>query len=243
MNESRVDRELLVLVATYNEIENLPSLIDAILAAVPSADVLVIDDGSPDGTGVWCDQRCAVEPRLSVVHRTGKLGLGSATIRGMREAIDRGYRLVATMDADFSHPPDRLPDLIEPLRGESKTDVVVGSRYVPGGRIEGWPWTRRWMSRWINRFARWVLWLPVRDCSGAFRVYRTELLERLPPESLRAQGYAYLEEILFRLVRTGARIREVPFVFRDRIKGQTKINWREAVAALWTIVKLGVLRR
>ena len=234
---------LLVLIATYNEIDNLPDLVSELLAALPAAHLLVIDDGSPDGTGAWCDRASQGEPRLSVVHRSGKLGLGSATILGMKAGIDRGYELVATLDADFSHPPSRLPALVAPLIEDRQLDVVVGSRYTAGGQIEGWPWTRRLMSRWINRFARWVLWLPVRDCSGAFRVYRTAALKQLPPESLRAQGYAYLEEILFRLVRQGARVREVPFVFRDRVKGQTKINWREAVVALLTITKLGLLRR
>lgn len=233
--------ELLVIVATYNEMENLPSLYDEIVRAIPAAHVLVIDDGSPDGTGKWCDEQAARDERLRVIHRPGKQGLGSATIRGMREAIDRGYPFAATMDADFSHPPDRLPDLVHPLACDLNLDVVVGSRYVAGGKIEGWPWTRRWMSRWINRFARFSLGIPVRDCSGAFRVYRTKCLAELPPESLRAQGYAYLEEILYRLVRRQARIVEVPFVFRDRVKGQTKINWKEAVGALTTILRLAII--
>lgn len=232
--------ELLVIVATYNEIENLPLLCAQIFKSLPEADILVIDDGSPDGTGKWCDDQAMIEPRLRMIHRSGKQGLGSATVRGMREAIDRGYRFAATMDADFSHPPERLPALVEPFLSDANLDVVVGSRYVPGGQIEGWPWKRRVMSRWINRFARLALRLPVKDCSGAFRVYRTATLASLPPESLRAQGYAYLEEILYRLAKLNAKVIEVPFVFRDRVRGQTKINWREAVGALSTIVRLAI---
>jgi len=231
--------KLLVVIATYDEIDNLPRLVEALHAAVPWADLLVIDDGSPDGTGRWADERSASDRQLTVIHRPRKSGLGSATLRGFREGIDRGYDLVATIDADFSHPPERLAALVETLERNPACDVAIGSRYVAGGGIEGWPWRRRWMSRWVNRYARWWLRLPVRDCSGAFRVYRAERLAALPPEAVRAKGYAYLEEILFRLKRRGARFVEVPFVFRDRTAGRTKIDAREAIAALLTIGRLG----
>ena len=232
---------VLVVIATYNEIENLPQLVETLRRSVPSADLLVIDDGSPDGTGRWCDERLALEPKLSVIHRAAKSGLGSATILGMRQAIDRGYDLVATMDADFSHPPERLPDLLAPLIADRSIDLAIGSRYVAGGRIEGWSWRRRWMSRWVNRFARLAMRMPVRDCSGAFRVYRVARLQQLPPEAVVARGYAYLEEILFRLVRQGARIVEVAYTFQDRRAGTTKIDAREAVAALLTITRFAIL--
>ena len=241
-SDSSEASRVLVVVATYNEIENLPRLVERILAAVPSCQILVVDDGSPDGTGRWADAQAAQESRLRVVHRAGKLGLGSATILGMRYGIDHGFEVVVTMDADFSHPPERIPDLLATLESEGGCEVAIGSRYAAGGEIVGWPLHRRWMSRAVNTYARLTLGLPVRDCSGAFRAYRVSALAQLPPEAVRATGYAYLEEILFRLRGVGARMREVPYTFRDREAGQTKIDAREAVAALLTMAKLGCRR-
>lgn len=226
----------LVAVATYNERENLPSLVDAILDAAPGADVLIVDDNSPDGTGAWADERAAAEPRLSVIHRPGKLGLGSATFEAMRHAIAHGYRVIATMDADWSHPPDRLPALIALLE---EADVVIGSRYCRGGRIEGWPLRRRVASRLVNAAARVLLRLPVADASGAFRAYRVEALRDLDFDTMRGQGYAYLEEILWRLKRRGARFAESPITFIDRVAGRSKINAAEARAAIALLFRLG----
>jgi len=233
---------VLIVVATYNEIENLPKLIESIFAAIPECQVLVVDDGSPDGTGKWADERASVEPRMQVVHRAGKLGLGSATILAMRYGIDRQFDIVVTLDADFSHPPDRIPDLLQTLSAGEGCEVAIGSRYAPGGEIVGWPRHRRWISRAVNAYARLTLGLPVRDCSGAFRAYRVPTLAKLPPESIKAAGYAYLEEILFRLKKAGARMKEVPYRFRDREAGQTKIDAREAVSALVTMARLGCRR-
>jgi dolichol-phosphate mannosyltransferase len=232
----------LVTLATYNEIENLPRLVSEIFRRLPEADILVIDDNSPDGTGRWCDEQAKVDERLRCLHRPRKQGLGSATIAGMRYALQRDYALVLNLDADFSHHPRYLPDLLAGMEreGELAVDVMIGSRYVPGGGIEGWPLRRRLMSRCVNTLARLLLGLKVKDCTGALRCYRTETLRRLDLDAIRSRGYAYLEEILWRLQRQGARIGETPIVFVDREKGQSKINAREALAVLWLVVRLGV---
>ena len=231
----------LVVVATYNEVENLPRLVEQILAIAPDVDVLVIDDNSPDGTGDWCDRHTRDEPRLSCLHRPGKLGLGTATVAGFHAAIDGGYDFVVTMDADFSHDPKYLPAMRSRIAIEHlANDVVIGSRYVPGGGINGWPLHRRLMSRLVNTYARLLLGLSVKDCSGAFRCYRCETLRQLDLDQIRSRGYSYLEEILWLLKRRRARFDEIPIVFVDRVLGQTKINWREAVTALAVIGGLGV---
>lgn len=235
--------ETLVTIATYNERENLPQLVEAIFSIAPMVHVLVIDDNSPDGTGRWCDEYAAHDERFSCIHREGKLGLGTATLLALRSGMDRGYRYILNMDADFSHPPEKIPELIAAMDPPEKppADVVIGSRYVPGGGVEGWPRTRRWMSAAVNAYARLLLRLPVRDCSGAFRCYRASTLERLDFAAVRSRGYSFQEEILYRLRRAGAVFREVPFTFTDRRRGSSKINSREAVEALWIIARLGLL--
>lgn len=233
----------LVVIATYNEIENLPELTDEVFRHAPDVDILVVDDNSPDGTGRWCDERAVVDDRICVIHRAGKLGLGSATIAGMSYAIDHGYTYVLIMDADFSHHPQHIPAMragVDREGGESSVDVMIGSRYVKGGRVEGWPFRRRLMSRAINTYARCLLGLAIRDCSGAFRCFRTDVLKRIDFERIHSSGYSFLEEILWHLKRSGARFGETPITFVDRQRGQSKINTREAVAALWAIFRLGV---
>lgn len=233
----------LVIIATYNEMENLPRLTDEVFRCAPHAQVLVIDDDSPDGTGRWCDERAAQDERFHVIHRSGKLGLGTATAAGLRHAIEQGFDYAVVMDADFSHPPDAIPELLAGMTGDGKgetVDVMVGSRYVSGAVIRGWPWYRRWMSRLVNTYARWMLGLSVRDCSGSFRCYRTEQLRRIDLAQMRSRGYSYLEELLWMLKRSGARIVEIPIVFTDRQHGQTKISSREALATLWVLLCLGI---
>ena len=237
--------ECLIVIATYNERETLPPLLEAIFTTVPTVDVLVVDDNSPDGTGEWCEEYSRRDPRLRCLHRPGKQGLGSAIIAGLREGIAQGYRYVLTMDADFSHPPERLPDLLaamEPANGP-KVDVAIGSRYVPGGRIEGWPLRRHLMSRAINWFARLMLGLPVRDCSGNFRCYRAATLARLDFSEFCSSGYAFFEEILYRMRKIGAVFCEVPITFVDRREGASKITWREGLQAVAVIVKLALSER
>jgi dolichol-phosphate mannosyltransferase len=227
----------LVTIATFNEIENLPTLVDAIWEFAPQVDILVIDDNSPDGTGRWCDERAASEPQLFCLHRAGKLGLGTATIAGMKYAMEHRYDLVLNMDADFSHHPRYIPAL---LAGMDSADVTIGSRYVPGGGVMDWPLTRRLMSWAVNAYARWLLGLRPRDCSGAFRCFRVDVLRKLDFNSIQSRGYSFQEEILWLLKRADARFTEIPILFADREKGKSKINSREALAALGIIFRLGI---
>ncbi|HEX7445894.1 MAG TPA: polyprenol monophosphomannose synthase [Pirellulales bacterium] len=237
---SNADKTL-VTVATYNEIENLPGLVDEIFQHAPQVDLLVIDDNSPDGTGRWCDERAATDARVHCLHRQGKLGLGTAIVAGMKYAIERGYRYLLNIDADFSHHPRYLPDLIggmDPPQGPA-VDVMIGSRYIPGGGIEGWPLKRYLMSRSVNLYARWLLGLRPKDCSGGYRCYRVAKLAEIDLDSLVSHGYSFQEEILWRLKRAGCRFGETPITFVDRVRGNSKINSHEAWNAVWVILALG----
>jgi dolichol-phosphate mannosyltransferase len=232
----------LVTVATYNEMENLPDLVEEIFRHAPQVELLVIDDNSPDGTGAWCDRKGREDPRLLCLHRKGKLGLGTAIIAGMQYALENGYRYVLNMDADFSHPPHCLPDLIrgmEPSAGPP-VDVMIGSRYISGGGVQGWPLTRKLMSRGVNCYARWLLGLRPKDCSGGYRCYRVSFLKKLDFTAIRSRGYSFQEEVLWRLKRLGARFGETPILFVNRQHGQSKIDSREAVGALKIIFQLGM---
>jgi dolichol-phosphate mannosyltransferase len=227
----------LVVLATYNEVENLPGLTQEILRVLPTADLLVVDDNSPDGSGRWCDERAADELRLRCLHRPRKLGLGSATLDAFRWGLARDYDLIVTMDADWSHDPVHLPALVA---ATENADVAIGSRYVPGGAIEGWPRHRRWMSRAINSLSRKLLRLPVRDSSGAYRAYRVDKLRAISLDGIRATGYSFLEEILWHLARANATFAEVPITFHERRAGRSKISLREAAAKISTIAQLAI---
>lgn len=237
-------KRLLIVIATYNEIENLPSLVDSLCQLLPQADLLVIDDDSPDGTGRWAEEMSQQQPRLRVIHRPQKSGLGSATKLGLQHAITAEYEFVATLDADWSHSPEdlvrmwsRISDMQLPT-----TDVVIGSRYVSGGAITGWPWRRRWASKLMNIAVRWGLGVRAHDASGALRIYRTEVLSRLDWSQLRCRGYFYLEEILLALQWRKARFVEIPITFRNRIAGQSKINLQEIAAAAGHLMRLSLKR-
>ncbi|MCA9213545.1 MAG: polyprenol monophosphomannose synthase [Planctomycetales bacterium] len=231
-------QSVLISIATYNEIENLPRLIDAIFEHVPDSHVLVIDDGSPDGTGDWCDNRAATDTRFRCIHRPGKLGLGTATILGLQTACDEGYDFVINMDADFSHHPKYLPDLIAGMDRDGQVDVMIGTRYRPGGGVEGWPLSRKLMSRMVNAYARICLGLRVSDCSGSFRCYRTNMLRKIGFDQIESTGYSFFEEVLWHLRRAGATFGELPIVFVNRELGQSKISIKEAVKAVTLIGRL-----
>lgn len=227
---------VLVTLCTYNERANLPDLIPAIHEHAPYTDVLVIDDNSPDGTGQVADELAARDPRVRVLHRAAKEGLGVATVAGFRGALAQGYELIVNMDADFSHPPEVIPALVE---AAGRVDVAVASRYVAGGGVIGWGPQRHFMSRAINTYARVVLGLKTRDNSGSFRCYRATALRQITLERVRSRGYAIQEELLYRCRRAGCTFEEVPFVFKDRTRGESKISLRDGLTAL---VVLGSLR-
>jgi dolichol-phosphate mannosyltransferase len=234
---SAVSPRILIALATYNERDNLPDLLEAIHGSVPAADVLVIDDSSPDGTGTLAEELARTRPWLHVRHRPGKLGLGTALLAAMRHAIGHGYDLLVTMDADFSHHPRYLPAL---LAGMQQADVMIGSRYVPGGGTINWPAWRVPMSLGVNLLVRFLMRLPARDCSGNYRCYRVDLLRRANLERILSHGYSFEEEVLYRCRRAGARLGETAIVFENRRVGASKLNFREAARSLAVLLRLGV---
>ena len=234
--------EMLVVVATYNEIDSLPRLVMQIDQRLPQADILVIDDASPDGTGNWCEEVADKYPQLSVLHREGKLGLGSAAIEGFQWASKREYALVATMDADLSHAPESLVQMYEKMQSSEfeQVGVMIGSRYIQGGGTEGWPLSRRVASKIVNRFARFWLRLKTKDNSGAFRIYRAEALANMDTSNVKSTDYAYLEEILWLLNKKGVRMAEHPIVFRNRELGRSKTSPLLGVKVFWQILRMGM---
>ncbi|ADV63056.1 Dolichyl-phosphate beta-D-mannosyltransferase [Isosphaera pallida ATCC 43644] len=231
---------ILISLATFNEAGNLRPLVEAIHQFLPEADVLVIDDNSPDGTGRIADELAAASPRVRVLHRPAKLGLGTAILAAMRDAIEHDYDYYINMDADFSHPPRFLPDLIA---GMDRYDVMIGSRYVPGGGVEGeFGLKRRFMSTGINMYARLFLGLRTRDNSGSYRCYRVSKLKRMNLDRVKSRGYSFMEEILFWCRHAGCRFGETPILFENRRSGVSKIHAGEAVKALWIIAELGIRR-
>lgn len=232
------DGRILIAFATYNELENLPALVDEVQSTL-DCDVLVVDDNSPDGTGTWCEERLKSDSRFHHVGREGKLGLGTAIVAALKFALSNGYDWVITMDADYSHHPKYLPSIQEKIDADEH-DMVIGSRYVPGGGVSGWPLKRQLMSKAVNFYARTCLRMSVHDCSGDFRAYRVSQLESIDFDNVRAKGYAFVEELLWLVKRTDARITEVPIVFEDRRYGMSKINGYEARMAVWIIFRLGL---
>ncbi len=231
----------LVCLPTYNEAENVGPIVDAILAATPEVDVLVIDDGSPDGTGRLADAIAAREPRVHVLHRARKEGLGRAYLAGFAWALERRYPLVLEMDADFSHDPRYLPALLD---GARDADLVLGSRNVPGGGTVNWGVGRKLLSRGGSLYARTILGVPVRDLTGGFKCFRREVLEAIDLPSVECSGYAFQIELTYRAIRRGFRIAEIPIVFVDRRVGHSKMSRRivlEAIRKVWSI-RLGGFR-
>ena len=226
-----------IVLPTYDEAENLPGIAAAILASLPDATLLVVDDASPDGTGALADGLAAEDPRVRVRHRAGKQGLGRAYLDGFRVALDGGAGIVVQMDADWSHDPAILPRLLEPITGD-RADLVIGSRYTRGGRVEDWGVGRRLISRGGSLFARLVLGLRPHDLTGGFKAWRATTLEAIPFEGVHAGGYVFQIEMTHRAARAGARVAEVPITFRDRQVGQSKMSRRIIVEALLVVVRL-----
>lgn len=228
-----------ICIPTYNERENLPSLIEEILATT-DADLIVVDDDSPDGTGRVADVLAQSETRLSVIHRTRKEGLGRAYIEGFRRALSSGYDMIFQMDADFSHQPRYLPEMMAALRN---ADVVVGSRYVSKGGIEHWGIARRVVSRASNFYARRVLSMSLRDATAGFAGFRRGVLEAIDLENIRSEGYAFQIELKYRAHQRGFTIIEVPIVFFDRVAGASKMSKRTIAQAMLRVLELRLRRR
>jgi len=221
---------VIVVVPTYNEAENLPLLVPQILERDARLEVLVVDDDSPDGTGRIADGLASADSRVHILHRSGKSGLGAAYRAGLRRALELGADFVIQMDADFSHPPEALTELLLEIE---QHDVVLGSRYLNGITVVNWPIERILISWFGNWYARRVTGLPISDTTGGFRCIRAELLERIGFERIRSTGYAFQIELNYRFVKSGARIKEIPFFFVDRTRGESKLSLRIAVEALW----------
>ncbi len=224
-----------VVIPTYNESDNIPRLVAEILALPVDAHIVVVDDNSPDGTGQLLDSLAKNEPRIHPVHRPAKMGLGTAHIAGMRHAFSLNLEPIVTMDADFSHHPRYIPDLIA---GLDKHDVMIGSRYVPGGGTRFFSTRRQILSNGANAFARLMLGLKAKDCTAGFRVYRRAVLESIDLDRIFSNGYSFLIELLFLCQRNAWRIGEVPIIYEDRRAGKSKISKAEIYKATYTVLRL-----
>jgi dolichol-phosphate mannosyltransferase len=232
--------DILVVLPTFNEIDNLESILGRIRQAVPNADVLVIDDSSPDGTGDLAERLAESDPGVSVMHRTGPAGLGSAYLAGFRRAIDDGYAYVVEMDADGSHNPSSLPAMIGLARAGA--DLVIGSRWVRGGQTRNWPWVRRAISRGGNLYSRLLLGSRIRDLTSGFRVYHATALLDVDPSTVSSQGYCFQVELAWRLERSGAVVIEYPITFVERTLGNSKMHAGIVAEALWRVTLWGIGR-
>jgi dolichol-phosphate mannosyltransferase len=230
-----------IVVPTYNEAANLEPLLAAVRVQVPDARVLVVDDGSPDGTGAVADAAAAADPAIEVLHRPGKEGLGLAYVAGFAYALRGGAGYVVEMDADLSHDPRDLPRLLARARGGA--DLVLGSRYVAGGGVEDWDVLRRVISRAGCRYARGVLGVGVRDLTGGFKCFRAGTLTAIDFETVRSQGYAFQVELTYRALARGLRVEEIPITFRERDAGESKMSARIALEAMWLVPALRIARR
>ncbi|HEY2225858.1 polyprenol monophosphomannose synthase [Actinomycetospora sp.] len=239
-------RRVLVVVPTYDERENLPSLVERILATVPGARVLVVDDGSPDGTGALADALAERDPRLSVLHHHPRRGLGAAYVDAFAYVMaahpESEVGWIAEMDADGSHAPEDLPALLASARTDS-ADLVLGSRYVPGGRVVNWPWYRNALSRSANVYSRRALRLRVRDVTGGFRLFRRAVLEEITRTPVSSQGYCFQVDMAFRVQRGGFLVREVPITFTERAAGASKMSGAVVREALWRITSWAIRDR
>ncbi|MSR30174.1 MAG: polyprenol monophosphomannose synthase [Gemmataceae bacterium] len=229
--------KVLVSTATYNEKDNLKPLVEEIRNILPQCHILVIDDNSPDGTGELADQLARDFGNIHVIHRAGKQGLGTAILAGMKFALENDFYCFINMDADFSHDPKYLPFLYE---GMAANDVMIGSRYVPGGGTENWPASRKFMSANVNRLVRFLFGMPVKDASGGYRAYKVDILRKANLENVKSRGYSFQQEVLFRCFRAGAKIGEHPILFANRRAGSSKVSMKEVIRSLSLLTWLGI---
>ena len=230
-----------VVLPTYNEAENIVRFLRLVRECAPNADVLVVDDNSPDGTAALAEETAAELGRIKVLRRAGKQGLGAAYRHGFTTAFDEGYEAIVSMDADFSHDPAAIPTMLQLV--SDGADVVIGSRYVSGGATVDWPMRRRLLSRWGNRYTAAVLRLPIHDCTSGFRAYRADALRGIDPATTTAEGYAFLTELVRKLIANGSTIVETPIVFRDRQFGTSKMSGRIIAESMLLVTKWAVFDR
>jgi len=234
-----VPERALVVIPTYNEVENVPGLVPQVLAQDPRLEVLVVDDGSPDGTGRLAEALAAKQPRVHVLHREGKLGLGTAYLTGFRWALERGYDYVFEMDADHSHDPGHLKDF---LKAVEQADLVLGSRYLEGKvTVVNWSMGRLLLSYCANIYARWITGLHIWDLTGGFKCFRRHVLEAIDLSRVRSNGYAFQIEMSVRAWRKGFKLKEIPIVFVDRTEGQSKMNRSIVREAVWMVPRLRLM--
>lgn len=233
----------LVIVPTYNEAENVRTIATAVLGALPDAHLLVVDDASPDGTGALVQRLAAEDDRVHLLERSGKLGLGTAYVAGFRWGLERGYPLLVEMDADGSHPADRLPALVAAVDEADDVMLAIGSRWIPGGSVVDWPLRREVLSRSANTYARLVLGIGVRDVTAGFRVYRADAVRRMDLAGIDSKGYCFQVDMTLRVDDLGGRIVEVPIRFRDRVHGVSKMSRSIVVEAMLRVTQWGVQRR
>ena len=231
---------VVMVVPTYNEAENLAWIVGRVRAAQPELDVLVVDDGSPDGTGRIADELAAADPHVKVVHRTQKAGLGAAYRAGFRVALDAGYDVIGEMDADGSHQPEQLDRLLDAIR---TADLVIGSRWVPGGSIVNWPKSREALSRGGNLYVRLLLGIHVRDATAGFRLFRRATLEKIDIDSVHSTGYVFQTDMAYRTLQAGLKVVEVPIEFIERERGDSKMSRDVAIESLKSITKWGLRER
>jgi dolichol-phosphate mannosyltransferase len=228
----------LVIIPTYNEKENISRIIPLTLEQDPGIEVLVVDDGSPDGTGKIVEELKATDPRVKVIHREKKSGLGTAYLAGFRYALENGYDYIFEMDSDFSHDPAYIPDFLGAI---GDADLVLGSRYIKGVNVVNWPITRLLLSFYANVYARWVTGLPVKDSTGGFKCFKREVLEKVGLDNIHSNGYAFQIEMSFRAWKKGFKIKEIPIIFVDRRVGVSKMSKRIVREAIWMVWKLRIL--
>jgi dolichol-phosphate mannosyltransferase len=233
----------LVIIPTYNEVENIEPLLQDVFTNLPDTDVLVIDDNSPDGTGDVVDQLASVNSAIHVIHRPKKMGMGNAYNQGFRYAIEHGYDIVFEMDADFSHKPSDLPTLLAKLLvNPDQTGLVIGSRYVKGGKTVNWGLLRRFISWFGNFYARTVLGVDVKDMTGGFRCYNAKALKKINLDQVKSDGYGFQVEMAYRIRQAGYSILEVPIIFEDRRAGQSKMSKDIVVEAFWRVLAMRIKR-
>ncbi|ACY97915.1 MULTISPECIES: polyprenol monophosphomannose synthase [Thermomonospora] len=231
---------VLVIIPTYNERDNLEPIVGRVRTAMPEVDVLVVDDASPDGTGEVADRLAAADEQVNVLHRAGKDGLGAAYIAGFRWALERGYDVLVEMDADGSHQPEELPALLEAL---TEADLVIGARWIPGGRIVNWPRSREAISRGANLYTRLLLGTPLHDATGGYRAYRATALEKINLDEVDSRGYCFQIDLAVRVLRAGLRVKEVPITFIEREHGTSKMSRDIMAEAMWKITRWGLQSR